>query len=185
VTSASMRGEQISAFYTRHADRVQRIVAARVKAPAQTIEDACQNAWAILARREDITLDERGLSWLATVAIREGWQLVSGARDVPMGAMRPGHRNDKLPDPAAAEPGADEQAIARIEHAERVADLRTLKPRERRDLYLQALGYRYHEIAKATGSSYTAVNRRLSEGRARLRALERERDGKQCDVDEP
>jgi hypothetical protein len=29
-----------------------------------------------------------------------------------------------------------------------VADLRTLKARERRDLYLQALGYRYKEIAR-------------------------------------
>jgi len=38
--------------------------------------------------------------------------------------------------------------------------------------------------AKATGSSYTAVNRRLSEGRARLRALERERDAEQGDADE-
>ena len=41
----------------------------------------------------------------------------------------------------------DAQAIARIEHAERVADLRTLMARERRDLYLQALGYSYDEIA--------------------------------------
>jgi DNA-directed RNA polymerase specialized sigma24 family protein len=99
--------------------------------------------------------------------------------------MRPGIPvAGELPEPAAAEPAADEQALARIEHAELVADLRTLKPRERRDLYLQALGYRYSEIAAATGSSYTAVNRRLSEGRARLRALEREGDAEQGDAGE-
>jgi DNA-directed RNA polymerase specialized sigma24 family protein len=51
-----------------------------------------------------------------------------------------------------------------------------LKPRERRDPYLHALGYRYNEIAESTGSSYTAINRRLTEGRARLRALERTRN---------
>jgi hypothetical protein len=46
---------------------------------------------------------------------------------------------------------------------------------KRRDLYLQALGYRYHENAKATGSTYTAVNRRLAEGRTQLRRLDRTR----------
>jgi DNA-directed RNA polymerase specialized sigma24 family protein len=44
-----------------------------------------------------------------------------------------------------------------------------LKPRERRDLLRLAAGYRYREIAAATGSSHTAVNRRNTEGRARLR----------------
>ena len=69
-----------------------------------------------------------------------------------MGAMRPGVPGDgELPEPETPEPTADEQAIARIEHAERVADLRTLKARERRDLYLQALGYRYSEIAQLSG----------------------------------
>jgi DNA-directed RNA polymerase specialized sigma24 family protein len=179
VTSTSARAEQIAAFYARHADRLQRIVRAKVHAPAQTIEDACQNAWAILVRRDDIPLDDRGASWLATVAIREGWRLMSDARDVPMGAMRPGVPGEgELPEPEAAEPSADEQAIARIEHAQRVADLRTLKARECRDLYLLALGYRYNEICDLTTSSYTAVNRRLTEGRARLRRLARERDPK-------
>jgi DNA-directed RNA polymerase specialized sigma24 family protein len=168
VTSTSARAEQIAAFYARHADRLQRIVAAHVNAPAHTIEDACQNAWAILMRRDDITLDDRGGRWLTIVAIHEGWRLVSGTHDVPMG--------DELPEPAGAAPSADEQAIARIEHAQRVADLRTLKARERRDLYLQALGYRYKEIADLTASSYTAVNRRLAEGRAHLRRLAREHD---------
>jgi DNA-directed RNA polymerase specialized sigma24 family protein len=102
VTSTSARAEQIAAFYARHADRLQRIVAAHVNAPAHTIEDACQNAWAILVRRDDITLDDRGASWLATVAICEGWRLSSGGRDVPMGAMRPGVPEEgELPEPEA------------------------------------------------------------------------------------
>jgi DNA-directed RNA polymerase specialized sigma24 family protein len=96
--------------------------------------------------------------------------------EVPAGAIRPGMPGGReLPELAADEPAADEQALARIEHAERVADLRTLKPRERRALYLKALGYSYNEICDLTAASYTAVNRRLSEGRARLRALDRER----------
>ena len=181
MTPTTARAQEIAAFYARHADRLQRIVAAHVNAPAQTIEDACQNAWATLLRREDVTLDERGAAWLATVAIREGWRLTRRG-EVPTAAMRPG-----MPDSlglAADEPAADEQALARIEHAERVADLRTLKESERRALYLKALGYSYNEICDLTAASYTAVNRRLSGGRARLRALERERDAEQGDADE-
>ena len=82
----------------------------------------------------------------------------------------------ELSEPASAEPPLNQQVLARVEHTQRVADLRALKPRERRDLYLHALGYRYNEIAQATGSSYTAVDRRLKEGRAQLRRLARERE---------
>jgi hypothetical protein len=146
VTPTTARTQEIAAFYARYASRLQRIVSAKVNAPAQTIEDACRNAWATLLRREDVTLDERGAAWLATVAIHEGWRLMRRG-DVPAGAMRPGMPEGReLPELASDEPSADEQALARIEHAERVADLRTLKARECRDLYLQALGYRYNEI---------------------------------------
>jgi RNA polymerase sigma factor (sigma-70 family) len=178
VAATTPRAEQIAGFYARHADRLQRIVAARVNAPTQTIEDACQHAWVALLGRQGMAPDARSAAWLYTVAIHEGWRLMRRrAREAPMGAMRPGVPDDgELPEPFSPEPSPDEQAIARIEHAERVADLRTLKARERRDLYLQALGYRWSEIAEATGSTYTAVNRRLAEGRARLRRLGRERD---------
>lgn len=75
MTPTTARAQEIAAFYARYASRLQRIVSAKVNAPAQTIEDACQSAWATLLRREDVTLDERGAAWLATVAIREGWRL--------------------------------------------------------------------------------------------------------------
>jgi hypothetical protein len=44
--------------------------------------------------------------------------------------------------------GAEQRALARIEHDERVDAVKTLKPREREALYLKGLGYSYHEIAK-------------------------------------
>jgi DNA-directed RNA polymerase specialized sigma24 family protein len=102
-----------------------------------------------------------------------------------MGAIRAGVPTEgELPEPEAAQPGTDEQALARIEHAQRVADLRTLKESERRALYLKALGYSYNEIMRPNGRLLHGMNRRLSEGRARLRALKRERDAEQGDVDE-
>ena len=184
MTSTTARAQEIAAFYARYASRLQRIVSTKVNAPAQTIEDACQNAWATLLRREDVTLDERGAAWLATVAVHEGWRLMRRG-EVPAGAMRLAAADEgELPEPEAPEPAVDVQVLARIEHVQRVAALRKLKDNERRALYLKALGYSYNEICDLTAASYTAVNRRLSEGRARLRALERERDAQQGDADE-
>jgi hypothetical protein len=37
-------------------------------------------------------------------------------------------------------------------------------------LFLQAAGYCYSDLQQLTGASYTAVNRRLTEGRARIGA---------------
>jgi DNA-directed RNA polymerase specialized sigma24 family protein len=56
-----------------------------------------------------------------------------------------------------------------------LADLAAIKPHDRRTLYLMGLGYRYREIMEITGVSYTAFNRRITEGRRALRKLERER----------
>jgi DNA-directed RNA polymerase specialized sigma24 family protein len=67
----------------------------------------------------------------------------------------------------------------RIQHANRLADLATIKPNDRRTLYLKGLGYRYTEIMRITGASYTSVNRRITEGRRALRKLEREREDTQ------
>lgn len=48
----------------------------------------------------------------------------------------------------------------------------SLKPVERQALALKALGYAYTEIGELTEATYTAVNRRLTEGRAALRQRE-------------
>ena len=51
-----------------------------------------------LSRRPDITLDERGLSWLVTVAIHQAWQLASIADKVPVGSFQedqPTHPRDE------------------------------------------------------------------------------------------
>jgi DNA-directed RNA polymerase specialized sigma24 family protein len=176
ATAALDRRAQVAAFYAAHAEGLRRIVTRHARANEPTIEDACQHAWASLLDRDDVELGRRGLAWLATVAIRETWRLASTHREIPMGTMH--HEAGcagELPELPTAEPEPDERAIDRSAHAERVADLRALKCRERRELFLQAVGYRYEEIAAITGSTYTAVNRRIAEGRAELRRLERHR----------
>ena len=171
------RTRLISDFYATNAGRLRAIVAHRTHASAEAVEDGCQTAWAILLRRPDVSLDARGFGWLTVVAVREVRHQRARTQELPMGALTLGAGEPgELPEPAAAtQAGVDELAAAHLEHAERVDDLSALKPAERTALYLQALGYRYREIAGATDASYTAVNRRLTEGRARLRRIARDR----------
>ena len=176
MTSTLERREQIEAFFTAHAAQLHTRVRRSAHAPEPTIEDACQSAWTILLRRPDITLDDHGLAWLTTVATREAWRLASTAREIPVGSCQgaTGH-DDEAPSEQRRpdERSAEQRALERIEHSERIEALRTLKPREREALVLHGLGHSYHEIAELTESSYTAINRRISEGRRALRRRSR------------
>jgi DNA-directed RNA polymerase specialized sigma24 family protein len=164
------RREEVGAFFAREAGRLRRIVASRVIADPHTIEDACAYAWERLAGDPSVELDCGGVAWLATVAIREGWRLTAiGRRESPISAAAATSEHDDRAGFDADRRGGGEDTLSRVEYDERVIAFRTLKCRERRDLFLQALGYRYEEIAAMTGSSYTSVNRRLTEGRAQLR----------------
>jgi DNA-directed RNA polymerase specialized sigma24 family protein len=170
AVQSSQRREQIGAFYSRQASLLRRIVATRVLADAHTIDDACAHAWERLSADPGIDLDRGGLAWLAKVAIREGWRLTAIAgRECPAVAFTAGSEEADCGRWEEARPGVDEDALARAEHDDRLKAFQALKCRERRDLFLQALGYSYDEIAVMTESSYTAVNRRLAEGRAQLR----------------
>jgi hypothetical protein len=125
TTADIARADQVAAFYARHASRLQRVVAASAHAPEQTIEDACDNTWAILLRRDDITLDHGGFAWLATVAIREAWRLASRARETrvgaylpPVGAYLPGDPEPGIvPEPPVDASVPADRAVAREQQA--------------------------------------------------------------------
>jgi DNA-directed RNA polymerase specialized sigma24 family protein len=150
ITTSSKRREQISAFYACHATRLQELVCRRADVPEQTIEDACQHAWTILIRRPDIRLDANGLDWLATVAIHEAWHRAA-APEIPSGGFQGtarGDDRDRSEPPAHGDRSAEDRALDRIEHQERLHMVATLKTREREALFLQGLGYSYDEIAR-------------------------------------
>jgi DNA-directed RNA polymerase specialized sigma24 family protein len=162
---ASGRREALDRFYRSH----HRNLAGRVYVQSHdrsVVADACGFAWMKLAGRPDIVLDRSGLAWLTRVAVHEAWRL-EGDRETPVerifevgvsgGASR-------IVDPL-------DHALDAAVHRDRLDRFRELKPRERRDLFLSALGYRYIEIARMTASTYTAVNRRITEGRACLRPV--------------
>jgi DNA-directed RNA polymerase specialized sigma24 family protein len=176
MTADPLRTAAIEVFYRDHRATLEKKVANRVSGASRAlIEDACQSAWMALLRRLDIDLDQRGLAWLAIVATREAWRATS-ATEIPTGAYALAGDRGFIAEPGAHPgPTLDERAADRERHQQRVGDLAQLKPAERQTLGLKALGYSYAEIGQLTGASYTAVNRRLAEGRAALRRFARDR----------
>jgi len=155
------RSRQLAALYTEHHATLERHIAHRVNAPRALIEDACQTAWTQLAARHDIAIaTDHARGWLYTVALHEAWAQ-AGDRQL----------TDPLPHwLGQADDDVPAEALARITDLEHLTKLAALKPAEREALILQAAGHSYQQIAQATGATYTAVNRRIREGRARLRA---------------
>jgi DNA-directed RNA polymerase specialized sigma24 family protein len=177
-TSGRPRGDEAD-LYRRHHRRLLQAVSHAVNAPPDVIEDACQTAWAALLR---CTVERATVfAWLRIVAIHEAWKHAARTRtETPAGAFLTACAGElelgEHPEPAADTRDVSDQVAARIHHAQRLADLATIKPHELQALYLKGLGYRYREIMQITGASYTAVNRRITEGRRSLRKLERDRE---------
>lgn len=65
-------GDEADLYRTHHTELL-RVVRGAVNASDALVEDACQNAWIILLRRQPRR--ETVMGWLITVAIREAWRL--------------------------------------------------------------------------------------------------------------
>lgn len=175
------RRREIADFFAAHERDVRQTIADRVRElPAAAVEDACQTAWETLSRRRDVDLRATGRAWLVTVALHEALRHCRRERaETPAGTFRAPYGNGDTPG-ELREPAGDDRQVAdqvadRILHTRRLKDLRLIKSQDRQALYLKALGFRYHEIAALLGITYTAVNRRITEGR-RLRELEAPHD---------
>jgi len=77
--SAASADARLAALYRGYAPQLVGIVASRVGRPRSEVEDPCQEAWAILARRPDVFDGPAPRAWLATVAIHEWLRLRRGA----------------------------------------------------------------------------------------------------------
>ena len=175
-------------LYHRYHRQLLHTVARAVNAPPELIEDACQTAWAALLRR---TVDRATVfAWLRVVAIREAWRQSARARtERPAGGLLTPYACEldrgEHPEPVADTRDVADQVAERIQHAQRLQNLATIKPHDRQALYLKGLGYRYKEIMQITGASYTSVNRRITEGRRALRNLEHQRENHPAVASEP
>jgi DNA-directed RNA polymerase specialized sigma24 family protein len=155
------RGDE-DELYRRHHRDLQRAVAHAVNAPRELIEDACQNAWAILLRAQPARTSIFG--WLYLVATREAFRLCERQRCHV-------HLETMLPEGSWDAVIADAFSIDDIlEARQALAILASLPERQRADLTLLVVGFSYREIAHmAGGRTQTNVNKSLVKARRRIR----------------
>jgi DNA-directed RNA polymerase specialized sigma24 family protein len=155
------RGDE-AALYRRHCRDLQRAVAHAINAPRELIEDACQNAWAILLRAQPARTSI--FCWLYVVATREALRLCERER-------RHGHLEAMFPAGSWDAVIADALSIDDILEAHEALEvIASLPARQRADLTLLVAGFSYVEIAELTGGrTYTNVNRHLAKARAGIR----------------
>jgi len=161
ITTATLSGDE-DLLYRRHHSDLKRAVARVVNADPQLIEDACQNAWAILLRNQP----ERGaiFAWLRVVAVHEAYRLSPiERRDAHLEAIT---TIMSWEDVSADHPEALDDVLEAREALRALADL---PARQRDDMALFVAGYTYREIAALTGGrTFTNVSKHLARARARI-----------------
>ncbi len=156
---------EISTLYALHARRLEQIVRVGVRAPQAVIEDACQVAWSRLVFHAHSIRRETALPWLVTTAIRHAVKVIGRqAREVSLErmdeyALQP---LDRLRAPAPDE---------LVERRQRLDEVCLLPVRQRRLVWLQALGLSYDEIAVREGCTIRTVERQLGRARRTMRTI--------------
>src|ERR1700684_2992454 len=69
--------EAVAGMYSQEALRLRQRVHATVDAPDPVVEDACQVAWSRLVRDRTRVRRRTAVAWLAQVAVRESYRLMS------------------------------------------------------------------------------------------------------------
>jgi RNA polymerase sigma factor (sigma-70 family) len=153
----------VSELYGLLARHLERIVRLDVRAPDVVIEDACQVAWSRLLHHRHRVRRETALAWLARTAVHEAMRLLwRDRRELSLEAVFE-QASEAPAFTSAATP------LERIEFQERLADLAHLSERQRRALWLHALGLSYAEIAAQEGCTVRTVERQLLRARAGIR----------------
>jgi len=136
---------------------------------SQDAEDALADACVQFLRfYAGPTETEDALRWMLLVAKRCAWEIARRRR------RRREDRRVDLEGVEAGQIGRGDPAedAERTEETERaLAAIEGLAPDERDALILFGLGFSYREIGDLRGWTYAKVNRRLNEGRARVRRM--------------
>ena len=107
-------------------------------------------------------------SWLATTAVRHAWKLNRREqRDLSLEATAGDVGELPLPNPSLGPP-------ERLELREQLAQLSDLPERQRRFIWLRAVGLTYVEMAAYTGDTVRTVDRQIARATERIRQLEAE-----------
>jgi RNA polymerase sigma factor (sigma-70 family) len=163
----ALRGDEAD-LYTRHHRALRRAVASRVRMSADLVEEACQQAWLILLRRQP----DRGpmlFAWLVTVAVHEGYRLSAiDRRDLSLDA--PTASGDEwVPGNQADRPVGSAVVDQSLEARRALRALATLTGRQRQYAVLRVAGLSYREIAVREGVTYTNVNKHLTKASRHLK----------------
>jgi len=156
-------------LYRSFAARLESTVRTQVHAPREVIEDACHHAWTQLINHGDSVSRDAAFSWLATTALRHAWKL-----------NRREHRELSLEAPAAnlgelQFPSPLPEPAQRLEFREQMRELGDLPERQRRFIWLRAVGLSYIEMAAYTGDTVRTVERQIARASERMRQLEADR----------
>jgi len=154
----------VSDLFRTLSRRLRAIVRATVPASEAIVEEACQVAWFRLISYRQCVQRDRALGWLSATAIREARRLaVRQYREASL-EQELVHRGEHYFGLDA--PGSDEVLEAR----ERLCDLDAVTARQRRLLWLHAMGWSYAEIAHHEGCSLRTVERQLLRAKRAVRA---------------
>ena len=164
--SATAGVGDVGELYALLARRLEQIVRLDVRAPDVVIEDACQFAWSRLVHHRHRVHRETVLSWLVHTAVHEALKLLRrDRRELSLEtAVEQG-----IPAPALT---SQATPVEMVERRERLAELACLPERQRRALWLHALGLSYVEIAQHEGWTTRTVERQLLRARDRVRQAE-------------
>jgi RNA polymerase sigma factor (sigma-70 family) len=158
-------------LYEALAVRLEHIVRAEVHAPREVIEDACHHAWTKLINHSEKVEREKALTWLVRTAVRQAWRLNRREhRELSLEASSENQVERLIVSPRAG-------PLEHLEARERLAELEQLPERQRRLVWLRAVGLSYVEMAAFTGDTERTVERQIlrATDRFRQRNAERER----------
>jgi RNA polymerase sigma factor (sigma-70 family) len=145
---------RLDALYRDYAPRLMRVVGHILGRRRDEVEDGCQYAWTVLARRPDVLDGPAPRAWLVTVAVREC-----------LAESRRGPLPIEIVDREVAPPLDDV-----LEARAALRQVAALRPVRRRVFERHLAGLSYAEIVAEQGVTYTSVNRQITESRAELRA---------------
>jgi RNA polymerase sigma factor (sigma-70 family) len=143
---------------------------------SQDVEDALADACVQFLRHYGGPAEmEDALRWMLLVVKRCAWEIARRRRR--RGGDRSSIPSEVVEDALVAEPrGGPAERVERTEETEQaLAAIGRLAPDERTALILFGMGCSYGEIACMRGWSVAKVNRRLNEGRARVRRMLKKR----------
>jgi RNA polymerase sigma factor (sigma-70 family) len=153
-------------LYVEFQPRLERMVRGCVRPPGPVLEDACQAAWmALLRNRERVDL-ARAPGWLVQTAVHEALRLM-WLEDREDSLECELEERAGFPDVGSI-PGPEDRLMG----WQRVHSLTRLPERQRRLIWLRALGLSYEEMASHEACTGRTVRRQLERARRALRRLD-------------